>query len=174
MLNPTENPYAFGASSFSAPALDTRGNLVLTIVGTFLGGLAACGAAARLLSIVFVDHAHFVTQDAKIANATALLGLLIFAVTACWLLLVMARYSTVAANTLIADHQVVAGQGFVVIATAAMLMRVCSEPTSDWTPDWTSYCLTTAAGICMLMVFARLRIQNAGELNADKPRAKTP
>lgn len=120
------------------------------------GSLAMVGTAARLIGVILSQPDQWTTFQSRIADIAPLIGLGVFAATACMLLLLLVR----------SEGQKWLGQAtadlrfsqlFIVVAVMAMLARVVSEPDTIWTPQWQSYSLTLSAATAMGMVWLRFR-----------------
>ena len=147
------NPYANSSVVLTPiPPASQWSSITATLLGLLLGSLATTGAVLRLWQVVAQEPPrHWQAMGSKISQAAPLVGLAIFAITACVLLMLLV--SAVSLNA--ADLRLC--QCFILIATVAMLLRTISEPNEAWTPHWPAYGLTISAAIAMGMVLRRCR-----------------
>ncbi len=158
----SSNPYASSSVLLTPiPPASQWVSIATTFVGLLFGLTAAFGSVFRLWQVVG-DHAnHWQSVGSRIADCAPLVGLATFAVTACILLMLLGSAVSMKA----ADLRLC--QGFILVATAAMLMRTISEPNEVWTPHWPAYGLTISAGIAMGMVLRRFRCEYRNSEHRD-------
>jgi len=146
------NPYANSSVLLTPiPPASQWSSIAVTLVGLLLGSLATIGAMYRLWLVIQDEPGHWQTVGSQITEGAPLVGLATFAVTACILLMMLVSAASFKAG----DLRIC--QGFIVLATVAMLMRTISEPNEAWTPHWPAYGLTISAAIAMGMVLRRFR-----------------
>lgn len=152
-MDTSHNPYT--SYSASPPHVETTGSqLPLTILGLSFGTASVLGTLTRM-GLLFLHQDPWRTWQHRISDTAPLVGLGIFAITACALLILLASHGIVRRT------EIRFCQAFITLATLAMLMRIISEPNSVWVPHWPSYLLTACSGIAMGMVFLRFRKDTA-------------
>lgn len=146
----TANPYANSSHADRADQAESHPiSLALYAIGVACCGITVAGCGLRMWMIAFHLEPWKPLID-KAPELLSLLGLAVFATTACCVL----------AATCSSRHysqEVIACQAFVTLASFSMLLRVLSEPNAFWGIDWASYALTASAGVAMTMVLWRLR-----------------
>ena len=137
---------------------------LLVMLGILLSTTTVLGTIGRICFLVHYQEPWKALED-RLTDILPLLGLGIFAISVCCLLLATSCYNWAL------ERDLPLCRGFISLAALAMFLRVISEPGDAWMLGWPSYLLTICAGIAMVMVLRRIRRDRESTVSRGIPQS---